>query len=288
MPDFLLEIGFEEIPATMIDAASAELEKRVADLLKRESLEAGSVTRYDTPRRLAVLATGISSTQADITEKLTGPSVNMAYKDGQPTPAAQAFARKAGTRRIAAGKSHETQGGIHRGHRQLRPAARRLKSLAEMMPKEIDAIYWPKNMYWRTPGERLVRPVRWLVAMLDSEIIPLQFDGINAGRSSRGHRIIGDANASGNFRASEYASALRAGKVTRPRATSATNSQSTGCCHPRHSRSALEGGQSIAGLRGKSDGVADSNPGQFRPGISGSAARSPGYGNARPPKIFRC
>ena len=127
MPDFLLEIGCEEIPATMIDAASAELEKRVADLLKRERLEASSVTRYDTPRRLAVLATGISSTQADVTEKLTGPSVNVAYKDGQPTPAAQAFARKAGTD-VSRLERVTTPKGEYIAATVTRPAARRLKS----------------------------------------------------------------------------------------------------------------------------------------------------------------
>jgi glycyl-tRNA synthetase beta chain len=211
MPDFLLEIGCEEIPATMIDAASAELEKRVANLLKRERLEASSVTRYDTPRRLAVLATGISSTQADITEKLTGPSVNVAYKDGQPTPAAQAFARKAGTE-VSRLERVTTPKGEYIAATVTKTGRKAAEILAELMPKEINAVYWPKNMFWRTPSERFVRPVRWLVAMLDSEIIPLQFDGIKAGRSTRGHRIIGDANVEIS-RASEYASALRAGKV---------------------------------------------------------------------------
>ncbi len=64
--------------------------------------------------------------------------------------------------------------------------------LAELLPKEMDSIYWPKNMYWRKPSERFVRPVRWLVAMLDGEVIPLEFDGIRAGNQSRGHRILAD------------------------------------------------------------------------------------------------
>src|SRR5467141_1599065 len=96
MPDFLLEIGCEEIPARMIDAASSELRDRIAALLTRERLAGGNVTSFDTPRRLAVLATGISEVQADVAEQVTGPSVNVAYKDGQPTSAAQAFAKKAG------------------------------------------------------------------------------------------------------------------------------------------------------------------------------------------------
>src|SRR4029077_12231830 len=96
MPDFLLEIGCEEIPARMIGGASEQLRERVAALLSRERLSGGEVTHFDTPRRLAVMATGIAASQADMVEQVTGPSVNVAYKDGQPTPAAQAFARKSG------------------------------------------------------------------------------------------------------------------------------------------------------------------------------------------------
>src|SRR6202034_4386145 len=62
--------------------------------------------------------------------------------------------------------------------------------LAEGLPRELSTIYWPKNMYWRKPNERFVRPVRWLVAMLDGETIPLEFDGIRAGTVLQGHRIL--------------------------------------------------------------------------------------------------
>src|ERR1700722_2615800 len=96
MPDFLLEIGCEEIPARMIDAASAELRERVSALLTREHLTGGEITAFNTPRRLALIASGISASQPDVTEQMTGPSVTIAYKDGQPTPAAHAFAKKAG------------------------------------------------------------------------------------------------------------------------------------------------------------------------------------------------
>src|ERR1039457_4765787 len=96
MPDFLLEIGCEEIPARMIGAAAVELRDRVAALLSRERLLGGEITHFDSPRRLAVMASGIAASQADVVEQVTGPSVNVAYKDGQPTPAAPAFAKKAG------------------------------------------------------------------------------------------------------------------------------------------------------------------------------------------------
>ena len=91
MPDFLLEIGCEEIPARMIASAQQELQRRVGDLLNRERLAAsGEVTSFETPRRLAVLASGVPATQPDVTEQVPGPAVSVAFKDGQPAPAAHA------------------------------------------------------------------------------------------------------------------------------------------------------------------------------------------------------
>src|ERR1700761_9419800 len=98
MSDFLLEIGLEEVPARMIAVAEAELGRRVHDLLTRERLleDGATVKTYSTPRRLAVLAAGIRAAQADVEEKLTGPSWKVAFKDGAATAAAEAFAKKAG------------------------------------------------------------------------------------------------------------------------------------------------------------------------------------------------
>ena len=95
MPDFLLEIGCEEIPARMIDGAREELARRVGDLLQRERLaENPTVQAFSTPRRLAVVTAGVSPAQPDLREQVTGPSLKVAYKDGAPTAAAEAFARK--------------------------------------------------------------------------------------------------------------------------------------------------------------------------------------------------
>src|SRR6185369_17589191 len=98
MADFLLEIGCEEIPARMIPAAAKELATRVKDLILRERLAGTNVTSYSTPRRLAVVVAGVAKAQADTGEVLKGPSVSIAYKDGQPTMAAQKFAEKAGVK----------------------------------------------------------------------------------------------------------------------------------------------------------------------------------------------
>jgi glycyl-tRNA synthetase beta chain len=213
MPDFLLEIGCEEIPARMIDAASLELRERVQKLLDREHLSAtGEISSLDSPRRLAVLASGIPLAQPDVTEQVNGPSANVAFKDGQPTPAAHAFARKAGVevsqlQRVTTSKGEYLAAKISK---KGRPAT---EVLSELLPKEINSIYWPKSMYWRRPSEKFVRPVRWLVAMLDSDVLPLDFDGIRAGNQSRGHHILAEGPIHIPRAGSAYVEALRAARV---------------------------------------------------------------------------
>jgi len=212
MPDFLLEIGCEEIPARMIAAASHELRERVVALLSRERLSGCEVTHFDTPRRLAILASGIAASQADVVEQVTGPSVNVAYKDGQPTPAAHAFARKAGVD-VTQLEKITTPKGEYLAAKITKKGRGTSEILAELLPKELATIYWPKNMYWRKPNERFVRPVRWLVAMLDGETIPVEFDGIQAGKHSRGHRILTTGAVTIPRAGSSYVDSLRAAKV---------------------------------------------------------------------------
>jgi glycyl-tRNA synthetase beta chain len=223
MPDFLLEIGTDEIPARMMDSAWQDLAKRVAGLLMRESLiKAGTGDQempemvlhpLTTPRRLALVVSGVAASQPDITEQLTGPATKVAYKDGQPTPAAHAFAKKAGVdvsklQTVTTPKGeYLTASVVHKG----KPAA---QLLAELLPKEIASIYWPKNMYWRAgKPERFVRPVRWIVAMLDGEVIPLEFGGIKAGKQSRGHRILGPEQVAIGAPL-QYAEVMRGAHVT--------------------------------------------------------------------------
>ena len=212
MPDFLLEIGCEEIPARMIAAASQELRDRVAALLTRERLSGGEVTHFDSPRRLAVMAAGIAPSQADVVEQVNGPSVAVAYKDGQPTPAAHAFAKKAGVD-VSQLEKIATPKGEYLAAKVTKKGRSAAEILAEGLPKELSTIYWPKNMYWRKANERFVRPVRWLVAMLDGETIPLEFDGIQAGKTSRGHRILSDGGVMIPRAGAAYIDSLRAAKV---------------------------------------------------------------------------
>src|SRR5579863_9210829 len=155
MPEFLLEIGCEEIPARMIDAASRELRDRISALLIRERLTAVETAHFDTPRRLAVMVAGVPPAQEDVTEQVTGPSMSVAYKDGQPTPAAQAFAKKAGVD-VSQLEKIATAKGEYMAARVTKRGRSAAEILAENLPKEISSINWPKNMYWRKTNQRFV------------------------------------------------------------------------------------------------------------------------------------
>jgi glycyl-tRNA synthetase beta chain len=195
--DFLFEVGLEEVPARMIAGAQAELQRRIMDMLRVNKLLDASphtpaiVTRsFSTPRRLAVYVTGVVMQQPDTNVISIGPSEKVAYKDGQPTPAAEAFAKRLG---ITVNDTYitDTPKGRYIAANPAsigRPAA---EVIAEELPKELAGIYWAKNMTWR-PGkpERFVRPVRWLLALLGEGVVPVEFGGKTAGRTTRGHRVL--------------------------------------------------------------------------------------------------
>jgi glycyl-tRNA synthetase beta chain len=192
MPAFLLEIGLEEIPAGMIAAAQAELAQRVEKLLMRERLttDALRVTSYSTPRRLAVLVEGMLDGQPDMQEEVVGPATKVAFKDGAPTPAAIAFAKKSGVD-VSTLKTIQNVKGEYVSATVDRRGRTAAEVLTEGLRAEIAGIYWPKSMYWRAgKPERVVRPVRWMVALLDDEVLPLEFAGVTAGRASHGHRVL--------------------------------------------------------------------------------------------------
>jgi glycyl-tRNA synthetase beta chain len=211
--DFLLEIGTEEIPARMIDIARDELTRRVGDLLQRERLgDKPELHSYSTPRRLAVLASGVAAAQRDISEQVTGPSLKVAYKDGSPTPAAEAFARKVNVP-VSSLEKITTPKGEYLAATVLKKGRPAAEIFAESLPKEIAGIYWAKNMYWRgKSAERFVRPVRWLVTLLDGEVVPLEFAGIRAGDVSEGHRILWSGPLTIK-RPADYATTLATGSV---------------------------------------------------------------------------
>jgi glycyl-tRNA synthetase beta chain len=215
MAEFLFEIGLEEVPARMIAGAQAELQRRVVAMLERERLvSSGAESKsFSTPRRLAVWVDGVATQQEDVSEELMGPAVKIAYKDGQPGPAAVAFAKKAGVP-VDALKKVETPKGEYLAATSVKAGRRAAEVIAEEMPKELVGIYWTKNMYWRAgKPERFVRPVRWMVALLDGDVVPVSFAGKSSGNESRGHRVLWGDKPLAIARPGEYEKALLDGRV---------------------------------------------------------------------------
>ena len=215
MADFLFEIGLEEVPARMIAGAQAELQQRVVKMLERERLvrSGAEAKSFSTPRRLAVWVKGVAERQEDVSEELVGPSVKVAYKDGVATPAALAFAKKAGVA-VEELKTVTNAKGEYLAATSVKAGRGAAEVIAAEMPKELLGIYWAKNMYWR-PGkpERFVRPVRWMVALLGSDVVPVEFGGYVADKVTYGHRVLfGDASISLSA-PSEYEDALLSGFV---------------------------------------------------------------------------
>jgi glycyl-tRNA synthetase beta chain len=216
MPNLLFEAGMEEIPARMIAAAEQELRERVTALLQRERLLGNEheVHSYSTPRRLAVQVNGVLARQPDATQEMTGPSWSVAFKDGQPTAAAQAFAKKAGVE-IAALKKVTTPKGEYVAATATHRGQDAAAVLGSLLTAELAALYWPKNMYWRAhKPERFVRPVRWMVALLDHAVLPVEFAGVRAANQTWGHRILhGDAPVTIDH-PDDYVGVLEAADVT--------------------------------------------------------------------------
>ena len=216
MAELLLEIGLEEIPARMIAAAEAELARRVETLLTRQRLlvaGGGKVTSYSTPRRLAVRVEGVLPHQEDTQEELTGPAWKAAFPNGQPGPAAQAFAKKAGVP-VEALKKIVTPKGEYSAATVQRPGQSIPAILTGMLPQEIGALAWPKTMYWRAnKPERFVRPLRWLLCLLDETVIPIEFAGLRAGNVSFGHRVLHGESPVPIARPDAYLAALKSAFV---------------------------------------------------------------------------
>jgi glycyl-tRNA synthetase beta chain len=155
----------------------------------------------------------VAARQEDVAEELVGPSVKVAYKDGVPTPAAVAFAKKAGVE-VAALKTVTNAKGEYLAATAVKVGRAAAEVIATEMPKELAGIYWAKTMYWR-PGkpERFVRPVRWMVAMLGTEVVPVAFGGYEAGAVTYGHRVLFGEDAIVLKESGDYEDALLSGFV---------------------------------------------------------------------------
>jgi glycyl-tRNA synthetase beta chain len=192
MSEFLLEVGTEEIPDWMVEGALADLEKRFRDTLDKAGLAGGvSIRTAATPRRLTLIADGLAAGQADRDEILSGPPKNIAYDDeGNLTKAAIGFAKRAG---VEPDELEVGDDGKLRVERKIagRPTA---DILADALPDVILGVYFPKTMIWAGKGgPRFIRPIRWLVALLDGVVVPFEIAGVASSNRTNGHRRLGKA-----------------------------------------------------------------------------------------------
>ncbi len=185
MPDFLLEIGVEEIPDWMIEPALADLKARFEKLLETARLS-GEVDWVDaTPRRLVLKASGLVESQADSEELITGPPKSAG------TGAAQGFARKNATTVDRLGTVSTDKGEYFSFKKQVAGRAT-AEILSESLPAIVTALYFPKTMYWTGKGGvRFIRPIRWIVALLGDDVVSFEVAGVWSGNTTRGHRILG-------------------------------------------------------------------------------------------------
>jgi glycyl-tRNA synthetase beta chain len=195
--DLLFEIGCEEIPAGMIAKAAQELKAILATQLSTHALvdtptAEQSIETFGAPRRLVAIAKNIKLKQEDVTRQVSGPPKSVAFDAaGEPTRAAFSFAEKQG---IPVSKLEvvTTPKGEFVVARQLQKGRLALDVLKEILPESIREISWPKSMIWTgAQSPRFIRPIRWIVALLDGAVVPFAYADVRAGNASDGHRFLG-------------------------------------------------------------------------------------------------
>ncbi len=207
--DLLIELGCEDLPARYMSPLAEALRAGFLGGLAKRGVAHGEAQLFATPRRLALLVRAVQSEQAEQTIDLTGPALNVAVKDGQPTPAALGFAKKCGVEFSALGQK---DGKLHYARTEAgKPTAELIPAIFEDTLKGMDELV-PKRMRWGSGDETFVRPVSWLVCLLGSEVVPLARFGLQSGRVSYGHRFHAPAAISLAAPA-DYAAALKAAKV---------------------------------------------------------------------------
>lgn len=185
--DLLFEIGAEEIPAGFMPHILGQLKQLAETKLNDAHLPFESIATYGTPRRLALIVKGLADTSAEISERHKGPSASIAYDaDGNATKAAIGFARGKG---LDVANLVIEDGYIYAETKTAGVPAKDI--VTDMLPQLITGLNFPKSMHWGNLDAKFVRPVRWLVALLDEEVIPVEFATVISGNVTRGHRFLG-------------------------------------------------------------------------------------------------
>ncbi|MDT9295687.1 MAG: glycine--tRNA ligase subunit beta [Arthrospira platensis PCC 7345] len=210
MPSFLLEVGTEELPATFVEGAIAQWEAMIPASLKEQYLTCESVKVYATPRRLAVVIAGLPEQQPDRQEEIKGPPATAAFKEGKPTKAAEGFAKKQNIK-LEDIEIRPTPKGDFVFVLKHIPGRKTAEIVTELIPQWINRLEGKRFMRWGDGDIRFPRPIRWLVTLLDKEILPLSIpngsETISSDRHSQGHRVL-HPNSVSIAEATEYAETL--------------------------------------------------------------------------------
>ena len=184
--DLLLEIGTEEVPAHVMPHLLADLKRLAGDMLAARRIAYESLRTIGTPRRSALLVTGLAERQEDVSTETRGPSVAIAFDaEGNPTKAGAGFARGQG---IEPSALIQRDGYVYAAVHEK--GAETAQLLTEMLPELIRAIPLPNSMRWGDLDFRFIRPIRWLVALYGTDVVPFTLANVTSGNTSRGHRTL--------------------------------------------------------------------------------------------------
>ena len=204
----LLEIGTEEVPAHVMPGILSQLKENAAKTFEELRIEYKNIKTLGTPRRSALLVEGLAEQQADLSKENRGPAVNIAFDaDGNPTKAAQGFARGQGVKpEELVTKDGYVYAMVHeKGGQTVDLLGDTLKSL-------VDGLNFPNNMHWADLDYKFIRPLRWLVALYGQDVIDFEVANVQSGRTSRGHRFLSE----GDFEianAEDYVEACRKASI---------------------------------------------------------------------------
>lgn len=206
--NFVFEIGTEEIPAGFMPSILRQLKDLATKAFKEAHLSYGSIDTMGTPRRLTLLVSDLQDQADDVTEEHKGPSVQIAFdKEGNPTKAAIGFAKGKG---LDIGDLVTKDGYIYATTTTKGLQAEDV--LKATLPSFITGLSFGKSMHWANLDDKFVRPLRWMVALLDDQVIPVEFATVQSGKKSRGHRFLGQESITINH-ANEYMDAMEANFV---------------------------------------------------------------------------
>lgn len=186
MKNYLIEIGTEELPADYIDFAITDFSNKVKNMLEEHGLSYDVIENFSTPRRLTLLIKNLKEYQEEREFIQRGPSVEIGYNNGEPTPALLGFSKSQG---VDINEIEEHDGYLFA--KKTIPPVHVSSIIIEEIPQIIKSIYFPKRMTWDNSKLQFARPIRWIVSILDDEVIEFGLGNIKASNCTKGHRVLG-------------------------------------------------------------------------------------------------